>query len=183
MTQLPKPSLTMMTSLNSILDSVPLHSSSRLWNLNFEIKCSIYCNLKNNFGPLSYNPAFFFLTKLTYISFWLRSRLIQWIWQLKQMSWIHDVKLFLKHRLHLQSTACEFPQHFSEGLRWTVTLFMLTKTALYIQPLLLYRQKLTQMFILQRVSFAQYFPLSDVLHVFCIFMKADVLLQLPFFSS
>ncbi len=48
MTWKPKSSLTVETShwTSSNMDSVTLHSSSRLWNLDFQIKCKIYFNLK-----------------------------------------------------------------------------------------------------------------------------------------
>ncbi len=48
MTWQPKPSLTVETShwTSSNMDSVPLHSSSRLWDLDFQMKCKIYFHLK-----------------------------------------------------------------------------------------------------------------------------------------
>ncbi len=48
MTRQPKSSLTEETSLwtSSNMDSAPLHSSSRLWDLDFQIKCKIYFHLK-----------------------------------------------------------------------------------------------------------------------------------------
>ncbi len=48
MTWQPKSSLTVETShwTSSNMDSVPLHSSSRLWDLVFQMKCKIYFNLK-----------------------------------------------------------------------------------------------------------------------------------------
>ncbi len=48
MTWQPKSSLTVETShwTSSNVDSVPLHSSSRLWDLDFQIKCKIYFHLK-----------------------------------------------------------------------------------------------------------------------------------------
>ncbi len=44
----PKSSLTVETShwTSSNMDSVPLHSSSRLWDLDFQMKCKIYFHLK-----------------------------------------------------------------------------------------------------------------------------------------
>ncbi len=44
MTWQPKSTLTVETSQH--MDSVPLHSSSRLWDLDFQIKCKIYFHLK-----------------------------------------------------------------------------------------------------------------------------------------
>ncbi len=48
MTWQPKSSLTVETShwTSSNMDSVPLHSSSRLWDLDFQMKCKIYFHLK-----------------------------------------------------------------------------------------------------------------------------------------
>ncbi len=48
MTWQPKSSLTVETShwTSSNKDSVPLHSSSRLWDLDFQMKCKIYFHLK-----------------------------------------------------------------------------------------------------------------------------------------
>ncbi len=48
MTWQPKSSLTMETShwTSSNMDSVPIHSSSRLWDLDFQMKCKIYFHLK-----------------------------------------------------------------------------------------------------------------------------------------
>ncbi len=48
MTWQPKSSLTVKTShwTSSNMDSVPLHSSSRLWDLNFQMKYKIYFHLK-----------------------------------------------------------------------------------------------------------------------------------------
>ncbi len=48
MTWQPKSSLTVETShwTSSNMDSVPLHSSSRLWDLEFQMKCKIYFHLK-----------------------------------------------------------------------------------------------------------------------------------------
>ncbi len=48
MTWQPKSSQTVETShwTSSYMDSVPLHSSSRLWDLDFQMKCKIYFHLK-----------------------------------------------------------------------------------------------------------------------------------------
>ncbi len=48
MTWQPKSSLTVETShwTSSNMDFVPLHSSSRLWDLDFQMKCKIYFHLK-----------------------------------------------------------------------------------------------------------------------------------------
>ncbi len=41
------------------MDSVPLLSSSRLWDLDFQMKCNIYLIWKDDFGPLSNSPVIF----------------------------------------------------------------------------------------------------------------------------
>ncbi len=53
MTWQPKSSLTVETShwTSSNMDSVPLHSSSRLWDLDFQMKCKIYFHLKRGLWP------------------------------------------------------------------------------------------------------------------------------------
>ncbi len=62
MTWKPKSSLTVETShwTSSNVDSVPLHSSSRLWDLDFQMKCKIYFHLKR--GLWSNSPVLFFLS-------------------------------------------------------------------------------------------------------------------------
>ncbi len=59
MTRQPKSSLTEETSLwtSSNMDSVPLHSSSRLWDLDFQMKSKMYFIWKEDFGLLSNNPV------------------------------------------------------------------------------------------------------------------------------
>ncbi len=76
----PKPSLTVETSLwtSSNMDSVPCHSSSRLWEFTF-----IW---KEDFGPLSNNPVLFLLSPgkmlLTMFLFqkWLSSPFPEDVW-------------------------------------------------------------------------------------------------------
>ncbi len=60
MTWQPKSSLTVETShgTSSNMDSVPLHSSSRLWDLDFQMKCKIYFHLKR--GLSGATVQFFF---------------------------------------------------------------------------------------------------------------------------
>ncbi len=64
MTCQPKSSLTVETShwTSRNIDSVPLHSSSRLWDLDFQMKCKMYFQLKEDFGPLSNSPVIFLLS-------------------------------------------------------------------------------------------------------------------------
>ncbi len=70
------------------MDSVPLHSSSRLWDLDFQIKCKIYFHLKRGFGPLSNRPVLFLLSPgkmlLTMFLFqkWLGSPFPEDVWAL-----------------------------------------------------------------------------------------------------
>ncbi len=87
MTWQPKSSLTVETShwTSSNMDSVPLHSSSRLWDLDFQMKCKIYFHLKRGL----WTTEFFFSTaqvRRFWCCLWFRSGLVA---------------------LSLQSTPCE----------------------------------------------------------------------------
>ncbi len=57
----PKSSLTVETShwTSSHMDSVPLHSSSRLWDLDFQIKCKIYFHLKRGLWTTEQQSSYF----------------------------------------------------------------------------------------------------------------------------
>ncbi len=85
------------------MDSVPLHSSSRLWDLDFQMKCKIYFHLKEDFGPLSNSPVLFLhspgktLLTLSLVQKWLGSPFPEDVW-----AW-----WLLMHWLQLQSTPCE----------------------------------------------------------------------------
>ncbi len=61
MTWQPKSSLTVETShwTSSNMDSVPLHSSSRLWDLDFQIKCKIYFHLKRGLWTTEQQSSYF----------------------------------------------------------------------------------------------------------------------------
>ncbi len=61
MTWQPKSSLTVETShgTSSNMDSVPLHSSSRLWDLDFQMKCKIYFHLKRGLWTTEQQSNFF----------------------------------------------------------------------------------------------------------------------------
>ncbi len=61
MTWQPKSSQTVETShwTSSNMDSVPLHSSSRLWDLDFQIKCKIYFHLKRELWTTEQQSSFF----------------------------------------------------------------------------------------------------------------------------
>ncbi len=101
----PKSSLSLETShwTLSSLDSVPLHSSSRLWDLDFQIKCKITFIWKEDFGPLSNSPVLFLCSPgkmlLTLFLFqkWLGSPFPEDVW-----AW-----WLLMHWLQLQFTPCE----------------------------------------------------------------------------
>ncbi len=76
----PKSSLTVETShwTSSSLDSVPLQSSSRLWDLDFQMKCKIYFYLKRELWTTEQQSSFFFLFSpgkmlLTLFQKWLGS--------------------------------------------------------------------------------------------------------------
>ncbi len=64
MTWQPKSSLTVETSpwTSSNMDSVSLHSSSRLWDLDLQIKCDIYFNLKRGLWTPEQPSCFFILS-------------------------------------------------------------------------------------------------------------------------
>ncbi len=73
----PKSSLTSETShwTLSSLDSVPLHSSSRLWDLDFQMKSKIYFHLKRGL----WTTEFFFSTaqvRCFWRYLWFRSGLV-----------------------------------------------------------------------------------------------------------
>ncbi len=77
MTGQPKSSLTVETShwTSSNMDSVPLHSSSRLWDLDFQMKCKIYFHLKRGL----WTTEFFFSTaqvRRFWRCLWFRSGLV-----------------------------------------------------------------------------------------------------------
>ncbi len=105
MTWQPKSSLTVETShwTSSNMDSVPLHSSSRLWDLNFQIKCKIYFNLKRGLWTTEQKSSYFSLSQgkmlLTMFLFqkWLGSPFPEDVW-----AW-----WLLMHWLQLQFTPCE----------------------------------------------------------------------------
>ncbi len=75
----PKSSLTVETShwTSSNMDSVPLHSSSRLWDLDFQMKSKIYFHLKR--GLWTTEQQFFFSTaqvRRFWHCLWFRSGLV-----------------------------------------------------------------------------------------------------------
>ena len=73
----PKSSLNVKTShwTSSILDSVPLHSSFRLWDLDFLMKCKVYFHLKRRLWTTEQlifrNPL-----RLSLIQEWLYTRYV-----------------------------------------------------------------------------------------------------------
>ncbi len=77
MTWQPKSSLTVETShwTSSNMDSVPLHSSSRLWDLDFQINCKMYFHLKRGL----WTTELFFSTaqvRRFWCCLWFRSGLV-----------------------------------------------------------------------------------------------------------
>ncbi len=62
MTWQPKSSQTVETShwTSSNMDSVPLHSFTRLWDLDFQMKCKIYFHLKRGLWTTWATVQFFF---------------------------------------------------------------------------------------------------------------------------
>ncbi len=105
MTWQPKSSLTVETShwTSSYMDSVPLHSSSRLWDLDFQMKCKIYFHLKRGLWTAEQQSSYFLLSPgkmlLTMFLFqkWLGSPFPEDVW-----AW-----WLLMHWLQLQFTPCE----------------------------------------------------------------------------
>ncbi len=97
MTWQPKSSLTVETShwTTSNVDSVPLLSSSRLWDLDFQIKCKIYFHLKRGHSTTEQQSSFFVFSPgkmlLTLFLFqkWLGSPFPEdvWAWWLL-MNWL-----------------------------------------------------------------------------------------------
>ncbi len=81
MTWQPKSSLTVETShwTSSNMDSVPLHSSSRLWDLDFQMKCNIYFHLKRGLWTTEQQSSSFFSTaqvRWFWRCLWFRSGLV-----------------------------------------------------------------------------------------------------------
>ncbi len=114
MTWWPNSSLTVETShwTSSNMDSVPLHSSSRLWDLDFQMKYNIYFHLKRGLWT---TELFIFLLGqgkmfLTMFLFqkWLGSPFPEdvWVW------WL------LMHWLQLQFTPCEALPSVWIGFAW-----------------------------------------------------------------
>ncbi len=103
--QHPKSSLTSETShwTSSSLDSVPLHSSSRLQTLISKWNAKFTFIWKEDFGPLSNSPVLFLhspgkmLLTLSLVQKWLGSPFPEDVW-----AW-----WLLMHWLQLQSTPCE----------------------------------------------------------------------------
>ncbi len=101
MTWQPKSSLTVETShwTSSNMDSVPLHSSSRLWDLVSNWNAKFTFIWKEAFGPLS----FFFSTaevRRFWCCLWFRSGLVALFLKTSERG-------DLMHWLQLQSTPCE----------------------------------------------------------------------------
>ncbi len=88
MTWQPKSSLTVETShwTSSNMDSVPLHSSSRLWDLVSKWNAKFTFIWKEDFGPLSNSPVIFLhspgktLLTLSLVQKWLGSPFPEDVW-------------------------------------------------------------------------------------------------------
>ncbi len=113
----PKSSLTVETShwTSSNMDSVSLQSSSRLWDLDFQIKCNIYFHLKRGLWNTEQQSSFIFLLSpgkmlLTMFLFqkWLGSPFPEDVW-----AW-----WLLMHWLQLQFTPCEALPSVWIGFAW-----------------------------------------------------------------
>ncbi len=106
MTWQPKSSLTVETShwTSSNMDSVPIHSSSRLWDLDFKMKCKIYFHLKRGLWTTAATVQLFFSTAQVRC-FWLCFLFQKWLGS----PFPEDVWAWwlLMHWLQLQSTPCE----------------------------------------------------------------------------
>ncbi len=113
MTWQPKSSLNVETLhwTSSNVDSVPLHSSSRLWDHDFQIKCKIYFHLKRGL----WTTEFFLLLspgKMLLMMFlfqkWLGSPIPEDVW----------ARWLLMHWLQFQSTPCEALPSVWIGFAW-----------------------------------------------------------------
>ncbi len=94
---------------------MPLHSSSRLWDLDFKMKCKIYFHLKRGLSTTEQQSSFFFLLSpgkmlLTMFLFqkWLGSPFPEDVW-----AW-----WLLMHWLQLQSNPCEALSSVLIGFAW-----------------------------------------------------------------
>ncbi len=97
MTRQPKLSLTVETShwTSSNMDSVPLHPSSRLWDLDFQIKCKIYFHLNRGIWTTELQSSSFFSlarVRCFWRCFWFRSGLVALFLKMSERgdSWCTD---------------------------------------------------------------------------------------------
>ncbi len=116
MTWQPKSSLTVKTSLwtSSNMDSMTLHCSSRLWDLDFKWNTKLTFIWKEDFGPLSNSPVIFLFSpsKMLLMMFlfqkWLGSPFPEDVW-----AW-----WLLINWLQLQFTPCEALPSVWIGFAW-----------------------------------------------------------------
>ncbi len=116
MTKQPKSSLTSETShwISNSLDSVPLHSSSRLQTLISKLNAKCTFIWKEDFGPLNNSPVLFLfspgkmLLTLSLVQKWLDSPFPEDVW-----AW-----WLLMHWLQLQFTPCEALTSVWIGFAW-----------------------------------------------------------------
>ncbi len=116
MTWQPKSSLTVETSLwtSSNMDSVPLHSSSRLWDLDFQMKCKMYFHPKRGLWITEQQPRFYFSlaqVRCFWRCFCFRSSLVALFLKMSE-HWL------LMHWLQLQFTPCEALPSVWIGFAW-----------------------------------------------------------------
>ncbi len=96
------------------LGSVPLHSSSRLWDLNFQMKCKIYFHLKRGLWTTEQQSCYFpfspgkMLLTLYLFQKWLGSPFPEDVW-----AW-----WLLMHWLQLQTTPWEALQSVWISFAW-----------------------------------------------------------------
>ncbi len=118
MTWQPKSSLPVETSLctSRYMDSVPLHSSSRLWDLDFKMKCKIYFHLKRGLCLDHWAIVQFFFSLAQVRCFWrcfcFRSGLVALFLKLSERgySWCTPSSFSsLLVKLHKYSQACGHP--------------------------------------------------------------------------
>ncbi len=116
MTWQPKSSLTVEIShwTSSNMDSVPLHSSSRLWDLDFQIKCKINYHLKRGLWTTEQQSSSFFSlaqVRCFWRCFCFRSGLVALFLKMSER-WL------LMHWLQLQFTPCEALPSVWMGFHW-----------------------------------------------------------------
>ncbi len=116
MTWQPKSSLTVETShwTSSDMDSVPLLSSSRLWDLDFQIKCKMYFHLKRGWCLIVVTLET--LTLASVHSLWRSPKCLNWLW-LTVFSSLQSSLL----RVHISLPNFFLPVNFAFNMLWYST--------------------------------------------------------------